>query len=118
MGSQAKGFEELVCQIFRQDTQTQGTYHRLEGAGGDGGVEAYVIRADGTKVGLQSKFFDGLGASQWKQIEKSVHAAITNHPELVEYRIAITSVSKPKRCAGMPGTCPLRVYPPNGKRRS
>jgi hypothetical protein len=41
-GSQTKGFEELVSQIFRLDTQTQGIYHRVEGAGGDGGVEAYA----------------------------------------------------------------------------
>lgn len=89
LGSQTKGFEELVSQIFRLNTESQGTYHRVEGAGGDGGVEAYILRTDGSKLGVQSKFFDKLGTAQWKQIEKSVYAAITNHPELVEYRVAV-----------------------------
>jgi type I restriction enzyme R subunit len=89
LGSQTKGFEELVAQVFRLDTQNQGQYHRIEGAGGDGGVEAYTVRPDGSKIGVQSKFFEKVKAPQWKQIEKSVHAAIANHPELAEYRIAV-----------------------------
>jgi hypothetical protein len=89
LGSQTKGFEELVTQIFRLDTQNQGTYCRVEGAGGDGGVEAYVVRPDSSKIGVQSKFFEKVKATQWKQIEKSVHAALANHPELTEYRIAV-----------------------------
>jgi hypothetical protein len=89
LGSQTKGFEEMVVQIFNLDTQHQGEFRRVEGAGGDGGVEAYLIRPDGTEVAVQSKFFDEVKKGQWAQLDKSVHAAVKNHPKLTEYRIAV-----------------------------
>ena len=39
---QRDSFEELVCQLARRENFPQGSiYKRVDGAGGDGGVEAY-----------------------------------------------------------------------------
>jgi hypothetical protein len=88
-GSRQNGFEELCVQIFHSECESSGEFHRVEGAGGDGGVEAYVVCDDKTEIGLQSKWFTLLGPPQWRQIDESVNAALTKHPRLSEYRIAI-----------------------------
>jgi hypothetical protein len=89
-GSQANGFEELVCQLFlRELLPDRADFNRVEGAGGDDGVEAYVVRKNQTEVGIQAKWFDKLGDSQWRQIDKSVRTAISQHPDLVRYEIAV-----------------------------
>ena len=54
---------------------------RVDGAGGDGGVDAIASTSDGREVGIQSKYFVGsLGPSLWKQVEKSVRQALTEAP--------------------------------------
>lgn len=87
-GKQTDGFEELSVQLFHGETEGQGEFFAIEGSGGDGGVEAYRIRADGTKVAVQSKYFDRLGTSQWNQITKSVKSALENHPTLRTYIVS------------------------------
>lgn len=87
--SRNKGFEELCVQLFRSSFPTGTRFYRVNDAGGDGGVEDIAFRADGKKIGLQAKFFEKLGQSQWKQINKSVKNALQNHaPDLLEYLIA------------------------------
>lgn len=84
-----KGFEELCVQLFRSTFPAATKFYRVDDAGGDGGVEDIALRADGKKIGLQAKFFDKLGSSQWSQINKSVRTALKSHVrDLVEYRIA------------------------------
>ncbi len=51
--SRKEGFEELTTQIFRSELRNDGTYYRVEGAGGDGGVEAFSQRPDGAVIGFQ-----------------------------------------------------------------
>lgn len=87
-GKQTAGFEELSVQLFHGETEGQGEFFAIEGSGGDGGVEAYRTRADGTKVAVQSKYFDQLGTSQWNQITKSVKSALENHPTLRTYIVS------------------------------
>jgi hypothetical protein len=42
-GDQRTGFEEFVCQLARREHMAErGAFRRIEGAGGDGGVEAYL----------------------------------------------------------------------------
>ena len=88
-GSRHAGFEELSVQLFRSDISDAVEIIRVDGAGGDGGVEAFAKLANGNEIALQAKFFGGLGAKQWEQISKSVKTAFENHPCLVEYRVAV-----------------------------
>lgn len=88
-GKQADGFEELSVQLFQGETEGQGEFFSIEGSGGDGGVEAYRKGSAGVKVAVQSKYFDKLGATQWRQVTESVKTALKNHPELRKYTVAI-----------------------------
>jgi hypothetical protein len=89
-GRQDKGFEELCVQLLRELVgETLVRVDRVEGRGGDGGIEAIASTKSGRKVGLQTKFFPKLGASQWTQIEESVTTAIEKHPELRKYFVCV-----------------------------
>lgn len=80
---QRMSFEELVCQLARHESFPDGSiYKRVEGAGGDGGVEAYWTKPNGKKTGYQAKYFLRSGDIDWEQIDKSVTQAIAIHPEL------------------------------------
>lgn len=94
--SKNKGFEELTVQLFRSTFPKETSFYRVDDAGGDGGVEDIAFVASDKKIGLQAKYFDKLGSSQWSQINKSVKTALKTHcPDLVEYRIA-TPVNRSK----------------------
>jgi hypothetical protein len=87
--SRHKGFEELCVQLYRATFPSTTKFYRVDDAGGDGGVEDIAFRADGKKIGLQAKFLDKIGQSQWSQINKSVRTALQSQArDLVEYRIA------------------------------
>jgi len=89
-GDQNKGFEELVCQLARRETIANAKiFRRVEGAGGDGGVEAYWLLADGTKHGYQAKYHLASKDIAWSKIDDSVKTALTQHPEITKYTIAI-----------------------------
>ena len=88
-GTRHGGFEELSVQLFRSAFADGNEITRVEGAGGDGGVEAFVVLASGAEIGLQAKFFDRLDSKQWAQISKSVASVFENHPNLAEYRVAV-----------------------------
>ncbi len=83
---QREAFEELCCQLARSDNEVPpgSTPRRFRGAGGDGGVEFLWVLPDGTKRGIQAKFFDDLGGKK-AQLEGSFKQAIANHPELQRY---------------------------------
>ena len=62
----------------------------VNGAGGDGGVEAYATLTDDSVVGVQSKWFpDKLDDSQIRQIGDSISTAITVRPHLSRYIVCI-----------------------------
>ncbi|WP_239423868.1 NACHT domain-containing protein [Snodgrassella communis] len=87
---QRESFEELICLLAkRQRPKDAVDFRRIEGKGGDGGVEAFWILNDGSKLGYQAKYFIQLASSQWKQIDKSVAQALRVHPELTTYIIAL-----------------------------
>lgn len=86
-GGRDKGFEELCAQLARAETP-QGSLFVRKGTP-DAGVECYAILADNTEWGWQSKYFDGLGDSQWSQLDESVNNAINKHPQLVKYFICL-----------------------------
>jgi hypothetical protein len=92
-GGVREAFEELCCQIFRRlstpEVEPKSAYQRFRGAGGDGGVEALWISPNGEKWGLQAKYFDGLGDSQFIQMAESLRQAVGNHPEIRKYTFCI-----------------------------
>ena len=71
-GHKWKGFEELVCQLARRERPG---LRRVEGAGGDAGVEAYWLGADGSKIGFQAKYFTKAANIDWRQVDRSVSRA-------------------------------------------
>jgi hypothetical protein len=89
-GDKHKGFEELICQLARRENYHKtGEFRRVEGAGGDGGIEGYWLLEDGTEHGYQAKYFLATKDIDWSQIDKSVKAALEQHPRLTQYTIAI-----------------------------
>ena len=87
---QRDSFEELICQLARREKFPKDSiYKRVDGAGGDGGVEAYWTKPDGKKTGYQAKFFLRSGDVSWKQIDSSVVQGLTTHPELERYVVAL-----------------------------
>lgn len=86
-GGREKGFEELCSQLARAEAP-QGARFVRKGTP-DAGVECYAVLSGGTEWGWQSKYFDTLGDSQWKQLDESVEAAIEKHPQLGRYYVCV-----------------------------
>lgn len=89
-GKQSQGFEELCVQLLPWlVTERIERLVRVDGRGGDGGVEAIAYTYCGLRIGLQTKFFSGLDRSQWTQVDKSVKTAIDKHPQLHRYLVCV-----------------------------
>lgn len=83
-------FEELMCQLAQLEQFTGfNEFRRVEGAGGDGGLEAYWLLETGEKIGYQAKYFLKSGGIDWSQINGSVEEAFNNHSKLTKYVIAV-----------------------------
>lgn len=83
-------FEEVMCQLAQLEKITDAKcFRRVEGAGGDGGVEAYWLLKNGEKIGYQAKYFLKSRSIDWSQIDGSVDEAMLCHPEITKYIIAV-----------------------------
>ncbi|MGO9571332.1 MAG: NACHT domain-containing protein [Desulfomonilaceae bacterium] len=93
--SRGKGFEELCCQIAEMERHREAAlagarFYRKAGEGGDAGIEGYYQLPNGDEWGWQAKYLFKLGKKQWEQIDKSVLAALENHPpRLVRYTVCL-----------------------------
>ncbi|MFH1910574.1 MAG: hypothetical protein ABIK91_00885 [Pseudomonadota bacterium] len=76
-----------------------GEYRRIEGAGGDGGVEALRILSSGRKIGYQAKYYPSPDDIDWSKLDNSVKTALTLHPELERYVIVLPCDFTGKRAA-------------------
>jgi hypothetical protein len=85
--AQQRFFEQLVCKLALLDGDRQ-SFRRIEGSGGDGGVEAVRILPSGNEIGYQAKFFPMRGKIDWGQVDESVTTALQWHPRLERYVIA------------------------------
>ncbi|MBO8134122.1 hypothetical protein [Dickeya fangzhongdai] len=86
--SQNNAFEELICQLAREEPiKNKVDFRRV--AAPDGGVEAYCILDDGSEYGWQAKYFFCMGDAQWKQLKESFETALKTHPSLTKYYICI-----------------------------
>ena len=89
-GKQSQGFEELCFQLLPWLVgEPMVNANRVDGRGGDGGVEAIATTASGLNVGLQCKYFAALSVTQWRQIDKSVRTVIDKHPEVARYLVCV-----------------------------
>jgi predicted helicase len=88
-------FETLNNQLFeRYIKRTYGPsvvrFRVINGAGGDGGVEAYAAISNGDIIAVQSKWFlQSLSDNEIGQIKKSILTAKTDRPQIKEYIICI-----------------------------
>lgn len=89
-GKQSQGFEELCFQLMPLLVgEHLVSVSRVEGRGGDGGVEAVATTVSGSEVGLQCKYFISLSDVQWRQIDKSVRTLIGKHPKVLRYLVCV-----------------------------
>lgn len=87
---QRLAFEELICQLARRERPAANAeFRRIEGAGGDGGIEAYWLLDDGSEIGYQAKYYTKSRDISWANIDDSVATALKAHPELTKYVVAL-----------------------------
>lgn len=93
VAGQRETFEELVCQVARRIPPAgHAEFRRIHGAGGDGGVEAVWVLANGDEHGYQAKFYTKSGDVDWGAIDGSVTTALATHPRLTTLTIALACV--------------------------
>lgn len=90
-----KAFEVLCNQLFENWCKEQYSselvsFHVVNGAGGDGGVESYAVLSDGKIIGLQAKWFpDSITNNQMGQIKNSIITALKIRPQITRYIICV-----------------------------
>ncbi|WIK39824.1 ATP-binding protein [Pseudomonas aeruginosa] len=83
-------FEELVCQLARREPQVAGAeFRRVNGSGGDGGIEAYWVLPGGAEIGYQAKYYLKSSEINWANLDDSVRQALKTHPNLTAYIVAL-----------------------------
>ncbi len=90
-------FERLCCQLFESwgkseaGFDAQWTFRNINGAGGDGGIEAYWHNANMDEwVGIQAKWFpERLRTPQFNQLRNSIDAALKLRPTMKRYIVCI-----------------------------
>ena len=93
--SPTKAFETLCNQLFENWCKEEfGTklvsVKVVNGAGGDGGVEAYAVLNDHKIVGLQAKWFpDSFTSNQMSQIKSSIRTALRIRPHITRYIVCV-----------------------------
>ena len=87
---QRLAFEELICQLAHLERPAaDAEFRRIEGAGGDGGIEAYWLLKDKSKIGYQAKYYLKSSDIDWANIDESITQALSVHPSLTKYVIAL-----------------------------
>lgn len=88
-GSQAEGFEELVCQLARSESVPVGSTFQRKGKP-DGGVECYWKFPNDSEWGWQAKFFNSSPSNaQWGELDESVKQFLKTHPQLIKLTVAL-----------------------------
>jgi hypothetical protein len=85
---QRGAFEELLCQLAFRQSSSPDQFKRIEGSGGDGGVECIEITEAGI-IGYQAKFYTAVGDINWSSVDTSVQTALRLYPNLIRYVIAM-----------------------------
>lgn len=85
-----RSFEELCYQIVRHDEAGKGRLSRIDGSGGDGGVEFYLELPNGDEWGWQAKFFFPdvrIDDGRKTQVKRSLQKACREHPRLARWTL-------------------------------
>ncbi|MGV0927575.1 NACHT domain-containing protein [Empedobacter sp. ULE_I145] len=94
-GSFQNSFEMLCNQLFERYLSKEyqnsiDEFKVINGAGGDGGIEAYGKLSNSNIIAIQSKWFkQALDTNELNQIKKSITTALTIRPNIIEYIICI-----------------------------
>ncbi|REC45186.1 NACHT domain-containing protein [Chryseobacterium sp. 5_R23647] len=94
-GSYQNSFETLCNQLFerfllQEYPNSVDEFKVINGAGGDGGIEAYGKLSNGNFIAIQSKWFkQALDTNELNQIKKSITTALNIRPSIIEYIICI-----------------------------
>ncbi len=87
---QRGSFERLLRHLAEVIPPARATEFRpIEGAGGDGGVEAYWVIEDGTQQGYQAKFHEEAGDINWTALNGSIMTAISTHPAMTRITVGM-----------------------------
>lgn len=82
-------FEELCYQVAKLLHGAQGQFTRIDGSGGDNGVEFYLTLDDGSQWGWQARFYTGSArlsvSSRKPKIKSSLAKACSEHPQMVKW---------------------------------
>lgn len=98
--SQKEGFEELVCQLAKNDDHVDSKVFVRKGSP-DAGVECFWILNDDKEICYQAKFFTTpLTNTQWSEIDESVKTALEKHPNIKKYIISIPQDRADARVTG------------------
>ena len=87
---QHRSFEDLCCYLFRRDESVpqHSEFRRIEGKGGDGGVEAIHQLPNGEVWGCQAKYMDDFGRA-FRSCKKSFNTALSVYNTLSKYVICV-----------------------------
>lgn len=109
-GGLREAFEELCCQLARRTVPANQSFVRLEGAGGDGGVECYFDRSDGSRVGWQAKYVFDV-ESLLRQASVSLETALSVHSNMTKYVLCFPfDLTGPTRRRGKSGVQKLEEW--------
>jgi phage gp46-like protein len=87
---QRGSFERLVCHLAEMFPPAGASeFRKIEGAGGDGGVEAYWVLSNGTERGWQAKFHQDAGDINWTALNGSITTAMSTHPAILHVTVAM-----------------------------
>lgn len=80
-------FERWARRTYKEDLKN---FYVVNGAGGDGGVEAYAeLKSDGI-VAVQAKWFPSkIEDQQIRQIKSSIETAVSVRPNIISYTVCI-----------------------------
>ena len=82
-------FEELVCQLARLQAPDQNLSGESKAQVVMAGWSAFTAAPRDHVIGYQAKYYCKPGDIDWQAVDYSVHTALTTHPDLSTYVIAV-----------------------------
>lgn len=94
-------WEDLCYFLFKQEFVG---LHRVDGSGGDEGIDAYVGTFDSPRIVFQFKFFPGgFGKGQITQIKRSLGKVLETRPGLRRWILICSAEPTPQACRALDG---------------
>lgn len=89
-----ENFDRIVFLLVQRHHGTRGwRVQRIDGRGGDTGVDILATGPQGEYVVYQLKFFpDGLAGTRRRQVERSLSTAVEHHPDMTDWILVLPCV--------------------------